>query len=811
MTNDRILSGLDVTNFRSIRGHVYAPLDARVVLIHGENGAGKTSLLSAIEYGLTGNVQALHRADPAYASHLLHRSANAGAIEVTTVQDGHEESFRAVIDSNGARSLSQLSSKDAAFFTERVYLPQALLSQLLQIYQDSGSTANSPLAKFVGDLLGLDRLDALEAGLKPLHDLRNLRKEVEQWPQVEYERDRSNRSVSDRKASLESVSASLSKALTELQNISFSLGLRITVDEGSLELVSAALRNNDDESLYEKTLDQQRRLSSIDREILSALQSSNLPVTTTQSDAVAVSGAYAAWDLANREAIEKFQSRIATLVPSAHVARDQFALSGEFMPLLHSEQQQVVGQARQAREDLRRRAEIGKELEALREQIKIIESEVGLISSDSQVLASALGELSSYIKTDICPVCDRDFAELQGGSLTAHVHSKINTLSASAARLVTLGKTRGESQQQVSSLEIELARIDGRKVTPQTVADLDRRSSAMASAISELERLAPILSQGKELRQADVAIRRRSSELESSNIALMAARETLNDFASTIGAERLGQDEGFQSASQRLVTFLNEQAQRLNQRLLWRRQGLEAVGSIGPNIQRKTEIERAIAEESARAERAAKSLERAQRLREQALTIRDTVDGVRSAIIRSVFNNQLNRVWRDLFIRLAPSEPFVPAFRVPEGETKAIQPKLITVHRDTGELSGTPGAMLSAGNLNTAALTLFIALHLSVPKTLPWLILDDPVQSMDDVHIAHFAALLRTLSKEKDRQVIIAVHDRQLFEYLKLELSPAFPDDSLVTVELIRGANRDTSCIPDRPLYREENELLATA
>lgn len=162
-------------------------------------------------------------------------------------------------------------------------------------------------------------------------------------------------------------------------------------------------------------------------------------------------------------------------------------------------------------------------------------------------------------------------------------------------------------------------------------------------------------------------------------------------------------------------------------------------------------------------------------------------------------------------MRLAPSEPFVPAFRIPEGDTKAIQPKLITVHRDIGEPAGTPGVMLSAGNLNTAALTLFIALHLSVPKTLPWLILDDPVQSMDDVHIAHFAALLRTLSKEKDRQVVIAVHDRQLFEYLRLELSPAFPDDSLVTLELIRGPNRDTSCIPDRPPFREEKELLATA
>ena len=96
--------------------------------------------------------------------------------------------------------------------------------------------------------------------------------------------------------------------------------------------------------------------------------------------------------------------------------------------------------------------------------------------------------------------------------------------------------------------------------------------------------------------------------------------------------------------------------------------------------------------------------------------------------------------------------------------------------------------MLSSGNLNTAALTLFLALHLSVRPLLPWLILDDPVQSMDELHIAQFAALLRTLSKEQGRQIIISVHERPLFDYLTLELSPAFPGDQLVTVEVSRSA-----------------------
>jgi exonuclease SbcC len=53
---------------------------------------------------------------------------------------------------------------------------------------------------------------------------------------------------------------------------------------------------------------------------------------------------------------------------------------------------------------------------------------------------------------------------------------------------------------------------------------------------------------------------------------------------------------------------------------------------------------------------------------------------------------------------------------------------------------------------------------------------------MDEVHIAQFAALLRTLSKEHHRQLVIAVHERPLFDYLALELSPAFAGDQLITV-----------------------------
>ena len=374
-----------------------------------------------------------------------------------------------------------------------------------------------------------------------------------------------------------------------------------------------------------------------------------------------------------------------------------------------------------------------------------------------------------------------------------------------------LGRTRSELQVMIERLDREIETIDARKPGEQALADIDRRRAIVETLIAELDELAEALAQGSQLRAADVAKRRAVSEAQSRHVALTAARETLSEYAVSIGGSPVAEGETFGAAVTRLDAQLVEQANRLDARLAMRRRGSDFIATVRSAVARRNETDAQIATDFASWQRADASLERAKALRDQGNVIRNAVDTVRSAIIRREFNERLNRVWRDLFVRLAPAEPFVPAFRIPVESTQRIQPKLITEHRDGGEAGGTPGAMLSAGNLNTAALTLFIALHLSVPKELPWLILDDPVQSMDEVHIAHFAALLRTLSKEHGRQIMIAVHDRQLFEYLKLELSPAFAGDSLLTLELSRGPRRDSVCIPRRYSFKEETALSVAA
>jgi hypothetical protein len=49
-----------------------------------------------------------------------------------------------------------------------------------------------------------------------------------------------------------------------------------------------------------------------------------------------------------------------------------------------------------------------------------------------------------------------------------------------------------------------------------------------------------------------------------------------------------------------------------------------------------------------------------------------------------------------------------------------------------------------------------------------------------------------TLSKRSGRRVGIAIHERSLYEYLALELSPTFAEDKLITVELVCSVSHET-------------------
>jgi exonuclease SbcC len=677
--------------------------------------------------------------------------------------------------------------------------------------RDAGNDVASPLAQFVSKLLGLDRLDALEAGLKPLADVRNVRKIVDDWTVAENDKSRLDRLLSDARKLRNELNEQVRNTLAELATLCSALELSAEVREETLEDVAATLSNGSDSEAFARLTDQRRRLASIRREIDAAQSAISSNPASISAGTEETRAAFSRWEAEYGTRVSALRGRVEALLPNISLPSDPEQFAEAALSRLRTEQKQLYDRTSQARVDIARHSTAQDERDVALRQRDTIDQEVARLSTGAGSLSSALAELTSFIANDLCPVCDRDFREISKVPLSEHVHRKVRTLSASAERLLTLGRTRSEIQVTTERLVREIESISARRLDQKALVQLDRQSASAEVLINELESLIEPLREGGRLRAADVAARRVVNDAQSRHASLAAARDTLSDFALAIGAAVLEEGESFETALARLDSLLAAHANRLEQRLSSRRKGADYIAIVHSAMTRRREADERISKDLVSWRHADQTLERAQFLRNQGNAIRNAVDKVRSAIIRREFNDRLNRVWRDLFVRLAPGEPFIPAFRIPESSTQKLQPKLITEHRDGGEAGGTPGAMLSAGNLNTAALTLFTALHLSVPPELPWMILDDPVQSMDDVHISHFAALLRTLSKEHGRQVLIAVHDRQLFDYLKLELSPAFAGDSLLTLELSRGPRRDSVCISRRFSFKEETALLAAA
>lgn len=131
------LKSLKVTDFRSIRGLADVSLDAQTVLIHGPNGTGKTSLLSAIELGLTRSIASFARFDGDYVQHLPHKEADGSGIVELTVGglDAGEIEGRIEVTTTEIKGTQVLDHDPAQFFSERCYLAQSTLGRLLEIYE----------------------------------------------------------------------------------------------------------------------------------------------------------------------------------------------------------------------------------------------------------------------------------------------------------------------------------------------------------------------------------------------------------------------------------------------------------------------------------------------------------------------------------------------------------------------------------------------------------------------------------------------------------------------------------------------------
>lgn len=785
-----LLTELVVTNFRSICGTVSIPLDAPIILVHGPNGAGKTSIATALELALTGDVAALRRSDDNVQAHLVNRHAELAEVSLKVSGDLQAET-RMSVRKGVIEGRPLLGRDQVTFYSDRCYLSQSTLGRLLDIYQSPASRdpTNTPLTNFVKSLLGLDQLESLIDGLHAAGDKRRMAKLSSDFDRADNLQGRLEGELREVAALDKREATEMAELQRRLSSLRMSLNLPddliaaanlLAVADGRNALASEVARVNSVVSLQH----QWSQFVSDDGAVsISALERAEAEAADELSQYRKGPG-------------KRLADAIASLRPIFPDVPDPDQVDPEearnaALKLVIREISRLNALVATSATSSQALSATDQQLRQHRARLTVLDAQIEQVAGDTAGLGQALAALLPHIHGDTCPVCHRDFSEVPGANLKTHVSEEIARLVGRSERLNELIAERKHVQDQIAQAE-RTRSADQARALPQTeLTSHQQRLATLGSARAELEDLSGIAGQGTQLRDRHAAAASRTGQARLRDSLGGEIRATLANLAVTIGAPALTDAEPTQDVLSRLLTAVEaardtakkqaEDRQSAAQIILdIQALGLEKTRRDAENVERRQRLERLTA-----AQRVVRTE------RDMANRLRAAASEARTAIVGRVFNDRLNTIWRDLFVRLAPNEPFVPAFVLPTKDGDPISALLETVHRDGGNY-GRPGAMLSAGNLNTAALTLFLALHLSINPDLPWLVLDDPVQSMDELHVAQFAALLRTLAKREDRQIIIAIHERQLFDYLTLELSPAFPGDKLITVEISKSPEGST-------------------
>ncbi|HEY4934092.1 MAG TPA: AAA family ATPase [Terriglobales bacterium] len=157
---------------------------------------------------------------------------------------------------------------------------------------------------------------------------------------------------------------------------------------------------------------------------------------------------------------------------------------------------------------------------------------------------------------------------------------------------------------------------------------------------------------------------------------------------------------------------------------------------------------------------------------------------------------EISPLLQNIWARIDPH----PAFRVIKFFTQVFRGKgeLSTVLSDpvAEKDCEVPASVLSSSQLNALAVSVFLALNIGIPRPpLSVAILDDPLQSLDDINLLGLVDLFRQTKKR--RQLFVSTHDGRFGELLARKLRPTDIDGRTIVIEL-EGWNRQGPIVTTR-------------
>lgn len=780
---------LVVSDFRRIEGTRELPFDAPVVLIHGPNGTGKTSVLSALELGLTGAIQSMERQSDRYRAHLPFFGQAYATVRADVAGYLQAGTPGVPLTVNGARleGTPALSDAAAKFYAERCYLDQSSLGRLLDLYQTREGNEQTALEEFVNELLGLEKLDALRDGLSDANDLRLFKRLAVGVDEADREAKAAAIQLQEQSALRVETRKEVANARTATRDAITGLHLETTDDmtDGDLLAFARSALNHDRNhaesaaatKLHRELIALGGRISALKvRPTMQRVQEAR----TALADATTVKEAWEATDGAKVRAWEAAAEAAGIDLRS----QPRFAVEQAAAQTL-----QILETASNVGE---RAESVRVQLEADRLELDRLQAQLATAHEYSSALVEGLATLRAVVDdTNICPVCDRDFTEAGPHGLVAHIDTKLAALTTHGEQLVELRSARDKLAAAVARAEVEYAQLTAQLLPTDQLKAVELRYSRLSELSGQVGEIEAAKSNGAALTRRLSDIQQELDNLETASSEERYISSEMARYAALLQVKVPSTVDSFHPAWTELLDRAGTDVVRLSEVASQHQNAANDARRLEAALARETEIVQRVADIAENKKYWDDRLAEAKRRQGVAKDVHQAATQARATIVHRVFTESLNDVWKSVFTRLAPNEGFIPRFGIPSATKRTFNIMLETTHRN-GEASGPPQMMLSAGNLNTAALSLFLALHLAVEPIVPCLVFDDPVQAMDEVHVAQFAGLIRLLAKRNGRQVIIAVHDRELFDYLTLELSPAYEGDELITIELgERAADED--------------------
>ena len=682
------LKQLEVEGFRGFADRKVFDLSADATVIIGANGRGKTSLLDAVCWGLSGAVGRIDGGDSSLVS-MYSQTGQArvsieligadGRFSITRTTDGESQTLRARIrddefreTSARARILEQLwpegaSAKDgeqalSSALTRSVYLQQDRLRDFLE------GASDQDRFNVISELVGAGHLTELQSQLES---------ESRSWSRATTQMRSDIRPLDERveklKAHLQKLRSSASVG-SELQKTTWTAWWENCKKLGVAVPAVPSATSADAASHLDNTLREIRSLRDGTRR--------------------------------QRELLIKTKELLTDPPPESSV---------DIVKL-----QEAVATAKSVAANTRARLKAAQEDAAARRQQQVATRE----QSEQR---KALAQLALQLLEDRCPVCQQE-------------HNVVETR---------------ERLQQIINSTTETSEI---ALPTEKVEEL---AASVKKAITDEQSLREELVSATHVRQEyEQWATTRDEKLEELRITQKEGVEELLD-------ARIQTCESSQIR-------LKEQAERGEELALniVRELAKARIGSAEVDL-RSAESE--LAEQLATLETREDTSMRTKLLIER-------LRGARSKVAIDKLS-EIEPLLQRIFARIDPH----PAFRVVSFATDVVRGKGrldAEIHdRQEGKTSKAPETILSSSQLNALAVSMFLSFNLSIPSLpLNAALLDDPMQSLDEINLLGLVDLLRRAKRK--RQIVVSTHDKRFGRLLAKKLRPVHGDESTSVIEL---------------------------